>query len=85
MNEKTTTSITDVRVSIKDVLMIVTVITSILGSWFTISSQIRELSSKFEDYRVNADKQAATERRIFEIQIRTLELRIERLEKTIQK
>lgn len=79
MNEKTTLS--EIKISIKDVLMIVTVITSILGSWFTISSQIRELTTKFEDYRTAQDKNWATEKRIFDIQIKTLELRIERLEK----
>lgn len=83
-NKSNATSISDIKISIKDVLMIVTVITSILGSWFTISSQIRELSTKFEDYRTAQEKNWATEKRIFDIQIKTLELRIERLEKQIQ-
>jgi len=72
--------ISEFSLSLKDILTIMTIVASAIGSYFTISSQIQQLASKFEDYRTNQEKLYQSEKGLIDLQIRTLELRIERLE-----
>lgn len=74
------TRISEFNLSLKDILTIITILASAMGSYFTISSQITQLASKFEDYRANQEKLYQSEKGLIDLQLRMLELRIERME-----
>ena len=75
-----TNGIEKITFNYKDIMVIAAVIISVVTNQLTIGSQVRELSSKIEDSRVHQEQLTQSYRELINLQIKTIELRLDRVE-----
>lgn len=65
---------------IKDVVMIITLFVSLMGNYMALSSQIRELTTKFEDYKSHQDAMGLAGRALIDQRFNNIEIRMQKVE-----
>lgn len=79
-----TNAIEKITFNYKDIMVIAAVIISVVTNQLTIGSQVRELSSKIEDSRIHQEQLTQSYRELINLQIKTIELRVDRIEAQLQ-
>lgn len=83
--ETNSNSIDALRFGFKDVITIAALLLTTAGNFFALSSQIRELTGKFEDYRAHQEQMNIQVKQLYDLRFNTLELRLMKLENQAEK
>lgn len=72
------------KISVRDMVWIATLVVTVAANWFSQQRAIDMLSNKLESQAVQQELRRVNDREIMKLELRSVELRLQRLEQAVQ-
>lgn len=72
------------KISVRDMVWIATLVVTVAANWFSQQRAIDMLSNKLESQAVQQELRRVNDKEIMKLELRSVELRLQRLEQAIQ-